>query len=642
MMQAGVYGELEKMDELMKQFYHVRAADPKKVPFVAAEIYELAESINMLSDISITPEEMLSSPEGCVKRLHSWMANIQSSAINDGFHILGQVPQGDKLRNMAQMLVRNRNGSVASIRDSACELLGYSYDTLLSALDTPTEDGRSYAMLLKQADSLADDILLELEKSGYADSAVDSIIEKFAGPNTKNARKLKECLHYACTFIMPRIEKITDEIEHLADGLNGRFIAPGPSGCPTRGNAQILPTGRNFYTIDPGAMPSRAAWEVGITLADQLIERYTKDSGEFPESVTVLVYATEAMRNYGDDIAETFYLLGVRTVWLGETDRIIGVQAIPLEELGRPRIDVTLRITGLFRDAFPNLIERVEDAVNLVASLDERAEDNFIRKHVEEDIAELVEKGMNIELAYERSLLRVFGDAPGAYGAGVNWIVQSQKWSDTTDLGNAYTTWGSHAYSKKYHGEKMPELFSIRMRKTSVAVKNESSREFDLLDGDDFYNYFGGMVAAITTHSGSQKPAYIPSTADVDHIETLTLHEEMSRVMRAKIDNPKWVEGLKKHGYRGASQISGMVDYAFGWDATTGVVDEWMYDSIAERYAFDEQTAFWMREVNPWALHNVAERLLEAHQRGMWNASDDKVGKLRDICLEMEAVMENI
>ena len=271
---------------------------------------------------------------------------------------------------------------------------------------------------------------------------------------------------------------------------------------------------------------------------------------------------------------------------------------------------------------------------------DEAEDINYIKKHVDEEVSELVKKGMNLELAYEQSLLRVFGDAPGAYGAGVNNVVVSKKWSDVTDLGKVYTTWGCHAYGKKYHGEKLPEIFSIRMKKTSVAVKNESSREFDLLDGDDFYNYFGGMVAAITTHSGVQKPAYVPCTGDTDHIETLTLHEEASRVMRAKVNNPKWIEGLKKHGYRGAKQISGMVDYAFGWDATTNVIDDWMYDAITERYVFNKKNADWIRDVNPWALHSVVERLLEAQQRGMWNASEDKVEKLRKIYLEMEGTLE--
>lgn len=641
MVESGVYDELEKMDELMKQYYHVRAADPKKLPFVTQEIMELAVKINLNNDIGISEEEMRNNPEECVHRLHAWVTNVQASDINDGFHIFGKVPEEDRFRNMLKMLVRNRNGEIPALRDGVCELLGLDYDTLLAAPDTPTEDGKSYGILLAEADEIGRSVFLELEKNNFDPNDIDDIIAQFKRREVGSSKSLKKCLTYACAFVKPRVMSITDEMDNFIGGVCGKFVPPGPSGCPTRGNAGILPTGRNFYSVDPGAMPSRSSWEVGKVLANQLIERYLKDDGKYPESVSVLVYATEAMRNYGDDIAETFFLLGTRPVWLGNTDRVIGVEAIPMEELGRPRIDVTLRITGLFRDAFPNLIERVEDAVNLVAALDESWDVNYIKKHVDEEVAELVEKGMNLELAHEQSLLRVFGDAPGAYGAGVNNVVVSKKWSDVTDLGKVYTTWGCHAYGKKYHGEKLPEVFSRRMNKTSVAVKNESSREFDMLDGDDFYNYFGGMVAAITTHSGSQKPAYVPCTGDTDHIETLTLHEEASRVMRAKVNNPKWIEGLKKHGYRGAKQISGMVDYAFGWDATTNVIDDWMYDCISERYVFNKENADWMREVNPWALHSVTERLLEAQQRGMWNASEDKVEKLKKIYLEMEGTLEN-
>jgi cobaltochelatase CobN len=542
---------------------------------------------------------------------------------------------------MLKMLGRTRNGEVPSLRDGVCDLLGLDHDALLAAPETATAEGKSYGILLMEADELGRKIFLELEEADYSTQAIDSIISRHKTSGIGSSKRLQKCLEYICGFVRPRVELITNEMDNFISGISGSFTPPGPSGCPTRGNAGILPTGRNFYSVDPGAMPSRASWEVGKVLAKQLIDRYVKDDGKYPESVSVLVYATEAMRNYGDNIAETFCLLGTRPIWLGTTDRIIGVEAIPIEELGRPRIDVTLRITGLFRDAFPNLIERVEDAVNLVAALDEPWEMNYIKTHVDEEVAELGEKRMNLELAYEQSLLRVFGDAPGAYGAGVNNVVVSKKWNDVADLGRVYTTWGCHAYGKKYRGEKLPEVFSMRMKKTSVAVKNESSREFDMLDGDDFYNYFGGMVAAITTHSGEQRPAYVPCTGDTDHIETLTLHEEASRVMRAKVNNPKWIEGLKKHGYRGAMQISGMVDYAFGWDATTNVIDDWMYNAISEMYVFNKENADWMREVNPWALHSVTERLLEANQRGMWNASQDKVDKLKAIYLEIESKLEN-
>ncbi|SHJ75807.1 cobaltochelatase CobN [Dethiosulfatibacter aminovorans DSM 17477] len=642
MVESGVYDELAEMDELMKQYYHVKAADPKKIPLVEKQIVDLAVRMNLNDDLAISLEEMEADAEECIKKLHSWVSNIQACDINDGFHIFGMVPKGDRFRNMLKMLVRNRNGDVPSFRKSVCDMLGLDFEELLASPETATKDGKSYGILLAEADETGRDIFLELEKNNFDEKSIGQIIDLFKVDDANDVESLKTCLGYVCNFVKPRVMRITDEMDNFIGGVNGRFVPPGPSGAPTRGNAAILPTGRNFYSVDPGAMPSRSSWEIGKTLGDQLLERYLNDEGEYPESVSMLVYATESMRTYGDDIAETFYLLGARPVWLGTTDRVIGIEAIPMEELGRPRIDVTLRITGLFRDAFPNLIERVEDAVNLVASLDEDDEVNYVKKHVDEEVAELVKQGVDLELAQEHSLIRVFGDAPGAYGAGVCNVVESKKWNDVTDLGKVYTTWGCHAYGKKLHGDKMPELFALRMKKVNVAVKNESTREVDMLDSDDFYNYFGGMVAAITTHSGSQKPAYIPSTSDTDHVETLTLHEEASRVMRARVNNPKWVEGLKKHGYRGAKQVSAMMDFTFGWDATTDVIDDWMYDCIAERYVFNKENSDWMRDVNPWALHSVTERLLEANQRNMWNASEESVEKLTKVYMEMEGNIEEL
>lgn len=642
MVEAGVYDELAEMNELMKQYYHIRIADPKKLPVIQKQILDLAVKSNLNDDIGMTAKQMEEDTDGCIKKLHTWITKVQACDINDGFHIFGMIPKKDRFRNMLKMLVRNRNGNIPSLRESVCDMLGLDFEKLLAAPETPTEDGKSYGILLAEADELGEKLFIELEKHNYDIQAVDGIIEQFKVNDNNNIKRIKECLSFVCSFIKPRIMKITDEMDNFIAGVNGRFVPAGPSGAPTRGNAGILPTGRNFYTVDPGAMPTRSSWEIGKILGNQLLDRYLKDEGKYPESVAILVWATEAMRTCGDDIAETFYLLGVRPVWLGNTDRVIGIEAISMEELKRPRIDVTLRITGLFRDAFPNLIERVEDAVNLVASLDEPEDNNYIKKHVDEEVAELVKQGVDLEKAYENSLIRVFGDAPGAYGAGVNNIVESKKWKDVTDLGKVYTTWGCHAYGEKLHGEKLPEVFALRMKKVNVAVKNESTREFDMLDSDDFYNYFGGMVAAITTHSGSQKPAYIPSTSDTDHIETLDLHEEASRVMRARVNNPKWIEGLKKHGYRGAQQVSAMVDIAFGWDATTNVIDDWMYDCIAERYAFDKENTDWMREVNPWALRNITERLLEAHQRGMWNASEESINKLKKIYMEMEGNLEDL
>lgn len=642
MVESGVYEELGEMDELMKQYYHVKAADPKKMPLISEQIIDLAKKMNLNNDIGLTDEDIMKTPDVAIDRMHSWVTKVQGCDINDGFHIFGMVPTGDRYRNMLKMLVRNRNGNIPSLRKSITELMGYDLEELLEFPERLHENGKTNGILLTEIDDIGRDIFLKLEEINFEESFVSSIIDDVFGVNLASRKSLGMCLSFVCNVVKGKVSKITDEMDSFVSAINAGFIPPGPSGAPTRGNVSILPTGRNFYSVDPGAMPSKASWKTGITLANQLAQRYLKDEEKYPECVSILVYATESMRTYGDDISEILYLLGTRPVWLGNTDRVIGVEVIPLKELGRPRIDVTLRITGLFRDAFPNLIERVEDAVNMVAALDEPEDMNFIKKHVNEEVKQLIEEGMNEAEAKTISLLRIFGDAPGAYGAGVNNVVESKKWKDVTDLGKVYRTWGCHAYGKNVHGDKMPELYSKRMSKVSVAVKNESTREVDMLDSDDFYNYFGGMVAAITTFSGEQKPAYIPSTSDVDHVETLSLHEEASRVLRSKVNNPKWIEGLKKHGYRGAKQISSMVDYAFGWDATTSVIDDWMYDAIANRYVFNEENFKWIKEVNPWAMHSITERLLEANQRGMWNAKEEMVDQLAKIYLQMEGTVEDL
>ncbi|MBF7095651.1 cobaltochelatase subunit CobN [Alkalibacter mobilis] len=640
MVESGVYDELAEMDELMKQYYHVRASDSQKLPIIRSQILNLAIRMNMHLDLDLSTDQMEKDADECVKQMHSWVSNIQACEINDGLHIFGKVPDGDRFRNMLKALVRNRNGDIPSLRQGLCQIFGLDLEELLEHPEKATPDGKSNGILLGEVDAAGREIFMELDKASYDPTAINAILNRYKNNNDPSA--LRTCLEFVCTELKDKVLGISQEIDHFIKGINGKFVPPGQAGAPTRGNARILPTGKNFYTVDPGAMPSRSSWEIGKVLGNQLLERYIKDEGQYPESISMLVYATDSMRTYGDDIAETLYLLGVRPVWLGNTERVIGIETLSLEELGRPRIDVTLRITGLFRDAFPNLIERVEDAVNLVAALDEPEDKNYIKKHVHEEVAELLSQGIDLDLATEWSTLRIFGDAPGAYGAGVANVITSKRWNDVTDLGTVYTTWGCHAYGKKVHGEKLPQVFSMRMKKANLAVKNEPTREFDMLDGDDFFNYFGGMVAAITTHSGTQKRAYIPSSSDTDHIETLSLHEEASRVMRAKVCNPKWIDGLKKHGYRGASQVSGMVSFAFGWDATTDVIDDWMYDSIAEKYAFHKENSDWMREVNPWALHGIAENLLEASQRGMWNTTPENVEKLKQIYMEMEGNFEEM
>lgn len=639
--ESGVYDELAELDTMLKEYYHFALVDRARTEGIARRIWETAKEHDLDTDLELTDQEALADLDGTMDKIHTWVSRIQGHEIKDGLHIYGVVPQGYRLRNLIKVLVRVKNGDVPSLRQGLCAAAGLDLDELLAHPANRLPDGTTNAMKLESLDEEGRKLFEAWEADGYP-SDVEKVIRDSLSFTPVDIGPLEEVMSFASKEVKPHIEQTERELTSLTGGLCGRMVPPGPSGNPTRGNARLLPTGANFYSVDPAAIPTRSAWETGVTLGKQLLERYEREEGRLPENITMLVYATEAMRTTGDDIAEILWLLGLRPVWLGGSDRVIGFEPFTTKELGRPRIDVTLRITGLFRDTFPNLIERIEDAVNFVAALDESHEENYIKKHVDEELQELCRRGIGQEEAFERASVRIYGDPPGTYGAGVKELVYAKKWETQEDLGRVFTAWGCHAYGKKLHGEKRYEDFARRLSKTDVSVRNESNIESDMLASDDFYNYFGGLVGAVATHSGEMRPSFIPSTADKEHLELFSLHEEASKIMRARVNNPKWIQGLKEHGYKGAQEVSMMVDIVFGWDATTHVIDDWMYSAIAKRYAFDQENAEWIRSVNIYAMQNIAERLLEAVSRGMWNASEEEVEQLRSIYMEMEGDIEGL
>jgi len=379
---------------------------------------------------------------------------------------------------------------------------------------------------------------------------------------------------------------------------------------------------------------------VGIKLGDALLERYLKDEGKNPESIGMIIWGCGTMRTKGDDMAEIFYLLGTRPLWEGSSGRVSGIEIVPLEELKHPRIDITLRISGLFRDAFPNLVNLLDDTMERIANLDEPPEMNFLAKHVKKETAEKVAQGSDAVRAREEAGYRIFGCRPGAYGAGVCDAIDSKNWKDEKDLGNIYVLWGGYAYGKKNYGVTVPEQFKKRLSVLDATVKNEDTREYDMLDGDDFYSYHGGMIAAVKAFKGVLPRSYSGDGSDPDRIKIRSTEEETKHIFRARLLNPKWIESMKRHGFKGAGDLSRAVDIAFGWDATAEVLEDWMYEELANKYALDKAMQDWLKEVNPYALQNITERLLEAIERGMWQATEEMNKQLRDIYLDIEGVLE--
>jgi cobaltochelatase CobN len=427
------------------------------------------------------------------------------------------------------------------------------------------------------------------------------------------------------------LDRTPGEIESVLAALGGGYVPAGPSGSPSRGMWNVLPTGRNFYAVDPQAIPSPAAWETGRRLADALLERYLREQGRFPETVGLVVWGTAAMRTHGDDVAQALALLGVRPRWQPETGRVTGVEVVPLADLGRPRVDVTLHLSGFFRDAFPHLVALLDRAVRLVAELDEPEEDNRVAAHVRRDLGRLG----------RAAAFRLFGSKPGCYGAGLLPLIDTRHWETADDLARAYLAWGAYAYGAGVEGEPQPEAFRARLAAVDVAQKNQDNRGHDLFDSDDYFQYHGGMVAAVRALRGGPPAAYFGDSADPERPQVRTLHEEARRVFRTRVAHPRWLAAMRRHGYKGAMEMAASLDYLFGYDATAGVAADWMYARLAERYVLDREQATFFRRSNPWALRDVAGRLLEAADRGMWERPDPQtLDALRRVFLAVEGDLE--
>jgi cobaltochelatase CobN len=477
-------------------------------------------------------------------------------------------------------------------------------------------------------------------KAAVAPSASSAV--SAPAPAVPDFNALRRVLQFVCAQLVPNLARASDEIGNLLAGLSGGYVPAGPSGSPTRGMAHILPTGRNFYSVDPRSVPSQSAWRVGQQLSNEVLQRHLRETGVYPESVAISVWGTSAMRTHGDDVAQILALLGVRPVWRAENRQLTGVEVIPLAQLQRPRIDVTVRISGFFRDAFPQLIELVDDAVNAVLALDEPAEQNFVRKHYLADLNDWLGQGLTRQEAAARAGYRIFGAKPGSYGAGILLLIQEKNWQSDADFAQAYVNWGGYAYTRNTQGSDQREAFRVRLAGVQVALHNQDNREHDIFDSDDYLQFHGGMIATIRALTGQQPRHYFGDSHDPARARVRDLKEETLRVFRSRVVNPKWLDSIRRHGYKGGLELSATVDYLFGYDATAQVMDDWMYQQVAETYAFDPQMQDFLREANPWAQNAIAERLLEAAGRGMWAAPEAAVLEaLRELYLQSETLLES-
>jgi len=606
---AGTYGTLADIERLMDEFYLARDTDARRARHLGERMLELAGTESLHADAGLSDEE---DRLDALQKLDAFLCDIKESRIRDGLHVFGRSPEGGLRAELAASLATlPRAGGVGadeSVLRALADDLGLSedgFDPLGRDFAKPWIGPRPSAMLAMSDEPWRSrgDTIERLELLATA---------MIAGDHAPDPCWLRtaEVLRGIGDRLLPAIDGCgAAEIGGLLSALRGRHVAPGPSGAPSRGRLDVLPTGRNFHSLDSRAVPTEAAWALGFQSASLLVERYAQDHGRYPASLTLSMWGTANMRTGGDDVAQALALLGVRPEWDAGSGRVVGFEVMSTSSLGRPRVDVTVRISGFFRDAFPAQVALMDQAARAVMRLDEPEGENPLAARFRREAAERGER---------RAGARVFGSKPGAYGAGLQALMDESVWTGKADLADAYLAWGGYAYGERTHGEADRESFETRLRQSEGVVHNQDNREHDLLDSDDYYQFEGGAAAAITHLRGAAPPVYHNDHSRPERPVIRRLEEEISRVMRARVANPRWIEGVMRHGYKGAAEIAATVDYLFAFAATTGAVREHHFEMAFRSFLAEERCARFLQASNPAAFREIRERLQEAVRRGLW------------------------
>ncbi|MEP3275191.1 MAG: cobaltochelatase subunit CobN [Stappiaceae bacterium] len=611
---AESHGVAEELETLLDEYYLATGVDPRRMDLIENDILDLAARHGLDLDIGLKKDMDRATQ---LSRIDAHLCDLKEMQIRDGLHILGKSPTGDELTETVVALARVPRGAKptdASLqRALAADLRLEAFDPLDCDMAAPWSGTRPEMLASISSDPWrsAGDTVERLELLALNIVASGDVQESW--PHTRQVMAEVE------QRLQPAIEHSGAlELQAVRDALDGRFVAPGPSGAPTRGRPDVLPTGRNFYSVDVRAVPTEIAWRLGWQSAAGLVERYYMDEGEWPTSMALTAWGTSNMRTGGDDIAQALALIGAKPIWEKGSGRVTGYEIIPLAELSRPRIDVTLRISGFFRDAFPHQIDLFDSAVTAVAALDEPEDANPIAARVKQQTAELVASGVSKEQASRRATYRVFGSKPGAYGAGLQALIDEGIWSERQDFANAFLEWGSYAYGGGAEGQRDRELFEKRLSGVDAVVQNQDNREHDLLDSDDYYQFEGGLSASVETLRGDAPKVYHNDHSRPERPVIRTLEEEIGRVVRGRASNPKWIAGVMRHGYKGAFEIAATVDYLFAFSATTKAVRDHHFDQLHAAYLQNEDVRAFIAEHNPSALAEIAARFAEAIDRGLW------------------------
>ncbi len=544
---AELHDDLARLETMVDEYTIAADLDPKRAAVIAEDIVSLARALQIDADLSISRD----TPTGeALRTLDAHLCDLKEMQIRDGLHVFGLAPDGtqrnDLLVSIARVPRSDLRAEDASLHRAIAADLGLvDFDPL--------------------ARNLADDYTGP--RPAILEAAFENSVWRSNGDAVERIEKLasdlvsyrttpdplwtctKAVLQWIEAILAPAIDHSGAlEMEALLRGLDGRFVKPGPSGAPTRGRPDVLPTARNCFAVDTRAVPTPSAWRIGQLAAERLVEAYWQESGEWPRSIALSAWGTANMRTGGDDVAQALALMGARPTWEAGTGRVTGFSVIPLSELKRPRIDVTFRVSGLFRDAFPTQMDLIDSAVRTIAALDEPGDANPLAANAKEAARRLKTEGLSTDEAQRRATLRVFGSKPGAYGAGLQALIDEGGWQTRSDLADAYLAWGSYAYGSGSDGAAAPTALRERLAATDLVAQAQDNREHDILDSDDYYQFMGGLAAAVESIRGNAPRIAHIDTSRPEMPIARSLADEISRVVRCRPANPKLNAGFTRNG----------------------------------------------------------------------------------------------
>ena len=647
MTRAESYGDLAELEGLVDEYYQALGLDTRREAWLREQILDKVEQTNILDELNESARE---DETQVLEQLDTYLCDIKEAQIRHGLHILGQLPKPHKVANTLVALLRLPRGEGLTeqgilhslVSDFALMVDGKRFDPLAAGSEN----------WLGCKPEKLQNISAELWRS-HADTRerLELLALHWVEYYLLQQHDLTELAPYPATqalfvYVQHTIQKalnqsVKNELNAIIDGLAGKFIDAGPSGAPTRGRLDTLPTGRNFYSVDNRAIPSKAAWALGQQSAQALLHRHLQEQGDYPKQLGLSVWGTATMRTGGDDIAQAFALMGVKPIWAQGSNRVVDFEIIPCMLLGRPRVDVTLRVSGFFRDGFPNVMALFDAAVVAISELEEPGNGNIIKQHIAQREAQLIADGVSVVTAKREASYRVFGSKPGAYGAGLQGLIDERCWEEKSDLAEAYLNWGGYAYGNSdKDGVQAKNAFLHQLSNLEVVVQNQDNREHDLLDSDDYYQFQGGMSNAAQVYSGTAPTIYHSDHSNPSKPVIRTLKEELNRVVRSRVLNPKWIAAMREHGYKGAFEMGATVDYLFAYDATTDLIADYQYQQVSDALLFDETNQQFLRDNNPQVMEEMAERLMESVQRGLWQAPAEYQQKLQDLLLQCDEIQE--